>query len=171
MRFPVPLYRLASPRLASLRPASLSQEAKLHFEVKSKLERLVFNAPKLQKGYREQVTLQVWFCVVFSYGSLCSFRLILMVLLLREHAGTLYFTRDYACRHCGAVTSADSFLVCFLYFFTNFFVVLKAENWEKHENASSVMKLACRCHFGPLQNVFLPLGRVLGTPFVGPGPP
>ena len=70
VRFPVPLYRLASPRLASLRPASLSLEAKLPFEVKSKLERLVFNAPKLQKGYREQVTLQVWFCVVFSYGSL-----------------------------------------------------------------------------------------------------
>ena len=168
----MPLYRLASPRLASLRLALLSLEAKLPFEAKSKLERVVFNAPKLPKGYREQVALQVWFWVVFLMARCEVFRLILMVLLLREHAGTLYFTRDYACRHCGAVTSADSFLVCFLYIcFTNFFVVLKAENWEKHENASSVMKLACRCHFGPLQNVFLPLGRVLGTPFVGPGPP
>ena len=122
----IALPRLAWPRFALPR---FPWRQNCLFEVKSKLERLVFNAPKLQKGYREQVTLQVWFCVVFSHGPLCSFRLILMVLLLREHAGTLYFTRDYACRHCGAVTSADSFLVCFLYIvFTHFFVVLKAEN-------------------------------------------
>ena len=94
------------------------------------------------------------------------------MLFSREDAGTLYFTTHYACRHFGADTSIDSFLICFFYiFFIYFFVVFRCQNWKKHENSSSVIKLACSCHFGGLRTDFLPLGSVFSAPFVGPGAP
>ena len=100
------------------------------------------------------------------------FRLILIVLFLREHAGTLYFTTHYACRHFAADTHVNSFLVFFLYiFWKDFLVVLRCQNWKKHWNSSSVVKFACRCHFGALQTDFLSLRSVFWIPFVAPGAP
>ena len=71
------------------------------------------------------------------------------------------------CRHkCQIV-----FRLCFVSFLNNFLVVLRCRNWKKHEKWSSVMKLACRCHFGAPRTDFLPLGGFFGSPLSVQGLP
>ena len=76
---------------------------------------MFFDAQMPQNRDPEEVKLQACFRSDFLMTCRQVFRLILIVLFLREHAGTLYFTTHYACRHFGADTSVNLFLVCSLH--------------------------------------------------------
>ena len=92
----------------------------------------------------------VLFCI-FSIG-----------LLLREHAGTLYFTRGNACRHFHAHKGVDSFDSVFPSVFSSVFLHFWDAKIDKiHRNAGSKAKVASRCCFGGLPADFWSLGRAL----------
>ena len=84
------------------------------------------------------------------------------MLFLREHAGTLYFTREYACRHFHAnkdVFSFDSFFpAVFAYVLLQFW---HSKTKKNRVNASAKAKVASRCRFGGLLADFSPPGRAL----------
>ena len=105
----------------------------------------------------------------FSYAFFVFFCLFSIVLLLREHAGTLYFTREYACRHFHAHKGLDSFDSVI----PSVFACVFLHFWdEKHEeirrNAGSKAKVASRCRFGALLADFWLHGRTLLAPLGRP---
>ena len=61
----------------------------------------------------------------------CIFCLFSIVLLLREHAGTLYFTREYACWHFHAHTGVDSFDSVILSVFASVFCTFGMQKLRK----------------------------------------
>ena len=98
----------------------------------------------------------------FSYAFFVFVCLFSIVLLLREHAGTLYFTREYACRHFHAHTGVDSFDSVILSVFASVFLHFwDAKIEEIRRNAGSKAKMASRARFGALLADFWPLGRAL----------
>ena len=97
-----------------------------------------------------------------SYVILVVFCIFSVVLLLREHAGTLYFTREYACRHFHAHKGVDSFDSVILSVFASFFLHFwNAKIEEIRRNAGSKAKMASRARFGALLADLWPLGRAL----------
>ena len=92
-----------------------------------------------------------------------------IVLLLREHAGTLYFTREYACRHFHAHKGVDAFDSVIPSVFASVFLHFWDEtNAEIRRNAGSKAKVASRARFGALLADFWPLGRALLPPLGRP---
>ena len=101
----------------------------------------------------------------FSYAIFVFFCLFSIVLLLREHAGTLYFTREYACWHFHAHTGVDSFDSVILSVFASVFLHFwDAKIEEIRRNAGSKAKVASRARFGALLPDFWPLVRALSPP-------
>ena len=98
----------------------------------------------------------------FSYAFFVFVCLFSIVLLLREHAGTLYFTREYACWHFHAHKGVDSFDSVILSVFASVFLHFwDAKIEEIRRNAGSKAKVASRARFGALLADFWPLGRAL----------
>ena len=98
----------------------------------------------------------------FSYAFFVFVCLFSIVLLLREHAGTLYFTREYACRHFHAHTGVDSFDSVILSVFASVFLHFWDANIEEiRGNAGSKAQVASRARFGALPADFWLLGRAL----------
>ena len=91
------------------------------------------------------------------------------MLFLREHAGTLYFTREYACRHFHANKGEFCFDSVFpAVFACDFLQFWHAKTMNICVNASAKAKVASRCRFGGLLADFWPPGRAflasLGCP-------
>ena len=98
----------------------------------------------------------------FSYAFFVFFCLFSIVLLLREHAGTLYFTREYACRRFHASKGVFFFDPVFPAVFACVFLQFWHAKTEKvRVNASAKAKVASRCRFGGLLADFWPSGRAL----------
>ena len=73
------------------------------------------------------------------------------MLLLREHAGTLYFTREYACWHFHAHKGVDSLDSVILAVFARVFLHFwDAKIEEVRRNVGSKAKVASRGRFGAL---------------------
>ena len=85
-----------------------------------------------------------------------------VVLFLREHAGTLYFTKEYACRHFHANKGVFFFASVFPAVFACVFLqFLHAKTMKIRVNASAKAKVASRCRFGALLVDFCLPGRAL----------
>ena len=98
----------------------------------------------------------------FSYARLVYLCCFAGVLFLREHAGTLYFTREYACRHFHANKGVFFFASVFPAVFACVFLQFWHAKTEKiRVNASAKAKVASRCRFGALLVDFWPPGRAL----------
>ena len=98
----------------------------------------------------------------FSYAFFVFVCLFSIVLLLRAQAGTLYFTRENACRHFHAHKGVDSFDSVILSVFASVFLHFwDAKIEEIRRNAGSKAKIASRARFGALLADFWPLGRAL----------
>ena len=98
----------------------------------------------------------------FSYVVFVNFCIFSVVLFLREYAGTLYFTREYACRRFHSnkgVFSFDSvFPAVFAFVFLQFW---HAKTKKIRVIASAKAKVASRCLFGALLVDFWPPGGAL----------
>ena len=85
-------------------------------------------------------------------------------MILREHAGTLLFASDSACRNFVADTGVDfhgSFFAFF--FFTYFFVGWGRKNYKNKEKTGSEPKWACGGRFGGLGRDFWTILDTLET--------
>ena len=91
-----------------------------------------------------------------------SFVVCSIVLFLREHAGTLYFTREYACRHFHTNKGVFLFDCVFPPVFACVFLQFwHAKTMKIRVNASAMAKMASRCRFGALLVDFCPRWRAL----------
>ena len=98
----------------------------------------------------------------FSYVFFVNFRYFFEVLFLREHAGTLYFTREYACRQFHSNKGVFFFDSVFpAVFGCAFFQFWHAKTEKIRVNASAEAKVASRCRFGAFLVDFWPSGSAL----------
>ena len=98
----------------------------------------------------------------FSYVVFVYFCIFSVVLFLREHAGTLYFTREYACRHFHANKGVFLFDSVFPAVFACVLLQFWHAKTEKiHVNASAKTNVASRCRSGALLVDFWAPGREL----------
>ena len=121
-----------------------------------------FGRPKPKKWLPKTASSAVVFLHRFSYAFFVFFCIFSIVLFLRERAGTLYFTREYACRHVHSNKDVFSFGYVFPAVFECVFLQFWHAKTEKiRVNASAKAKVASRCRFGALLVDFWLLGRAL----------
>ena len=100
----------------------------------------------------------------FSYAFFVFVCLFLIVLVLREHAGISYFTREYACWHFHAHTGVDSFDSVILSVFAGVFLHFWDAKIEGiRRNAGSKAQVASRAPLGVLRRSWAALGPPLGV--------